>query len=70
MYASTIRLAGKSADHTLYHAHPTVSIDKRGRYDSKDIRTSVASVGGNAGVGDAWKENVNVERLHSVNYGV
>jgi hypothetical protein len=25
MYATALRLAGKSADHTLYHAHPKVS---------------------------------------------
>lgn len=26
MYATALRLAGKSADHTLYHAHPKVSL--------------------------------------------
>jgi hypothetical protein len=26
MFATSLRLAGKSADHTLYHAHPKVSL--------------------------------------------
>ena len=35
MLATSIRLAGKSADHTLYHAHPKVSFEALGKVTAR-----------------------------------
>jgi hypothetical protein len=64
MYATALRLAGKSADHTLYHAHPKVSpADGTARgaaigkhWSSRGGSVKVVETESGRRVGDKWKE--------------